>query len=274
MAEIYRGTALAARLNAETRTVVEALGRSPRCVVLLDGADAGMAAYGRRLVESAAATGITLLTESYGAAEVLARLTDLGGDAGVDAVATLYPLPRGIAPLQAALALGAAKDIDGLHPMNAGLLALGAPARAPATAQACRLIAEDIAGPLRGREVVLVGASRIVGRPLAQLLLDAGATVTLTHADTRDLAAHTAKADLVITAAGQPGLLRSGHLRAGVVVLDVSINRGPEGLIGDVAPDALARPDLTVTHVPDGVGPVTTACLLANIAATACEAGT
>ena len=274
MARIYDGRALAARLNGETRARVTALGRAPRCRVLLDGANAGMAAYGARLVESAAAAGITLEVESYPEpAQVLPRLVALAADAAVDAVATLYPLPAGIDPLQAALVLGPAKDIDGLHPENAGLLALGAPARAPATAQACRLIAEEIAGDLTGREIVLVGASRIVGRPLAQLLLDAGATVTLTHVATRNLAAHTRGADIVITAAGRAGLIGPAHLKPGAVVLDVSINRGPQGLVGDVDLSALFGHDVTVTHVPDGVGPVTTACLLANIAATACEAG-
>ncbi|SLN64431.1 Bifunctional protein FolD protein [Pseudooceanicola marinus] len=271
---IFNGTALAARLNAETQARVAELGRAPRCRVLLDGSNAGMAAYGARLADSAVAAGIDLETESYPqAAEVLPRLATLAADATLDAVATLYPLPAGVDPLQAALTLGAAKDIDGLHPENAGLLALGAPARAPATARACRLIAEDIAGPLTGREVVLVGASRIVGRPLAQLLLDAGATVTLTHADTRDLAAHTRGAEIVITAAGRAGLIGPDHLADGTVVLDVSINRGAHGVIGDVDLAALADRDVTVTHVPDGVGPVTTGCLLANIAATACEAG-
>lgn len=281
MMGLYRGTELAARLNAETAAIVAGLERAPRCVVLLNGDDAGMAAYGRRLVQSAVASGIALQTEAYpvGVSATLARLGELAADDRVDAVATLYPLPHGLDPLQAAIVLGAGKDIDGLHPMNAGLLALTdtASARAPATAMACLLIAEDLLGPLRGVETVLIGASRIVGRPLAQMLLNAGATVTVTHAETRDLAAHTVRADLVITAAGQPGLITAAHLRNGAVVLDVSINEGPEGLLGDVESGldmtTLLQRKITLTHVPDGVGPVTTACLLSNIAAIAREAG-
>jgi len=116
---------------------------------------------------------------------------------------------------------------------------------------------------------VLVGASRIIGRPLANLLLDAEASVTLTHAATRDLAAHTRAADIVITAAGVPGLIGPDHLRDGALVLDVSINAGPEGLVGDCDLPRLAGREVTITDVPDGVGPVTTACLMSNIAAAA-----
>ncbi|MCX8998389.1 bifunctional 5,10-methylenetetrahydrofolate dehydrogenase/5,10-methenyltetrahydrofolate cyclohydrolase [Rhizobiaceae bacterium BDR2-2] len=268
MPSFFTGFELAARLNAETRRRVAALARPPRCVALLDAANAGMAAYARRQQAFAGEAGIVLAPEPYPAnpEAVMRRLAELAGDEEVDAVVTLYPLPAGVGALEAALALGAGKDVDGLHPENAGALALGAPARPPATAKACRLIAEELAGPLKGKEIVLVGASRIVGRPLASLLLDAEATVTITHAATRDLAAHTREADIVITAAGVPGLIGAGHLRDGATVLDVSINRGPHGLVGDVDVASLEGRSVTVTHVPDGVGPVTTACLLANIA--------
>lgn len=270
MVRIVDGFALAEKLNAETRTALAALPRPPRCIVLLDDSNPGMAAYARRQQAIAAELGIALTPEPYPAPdEVLEHLAALAADPAVDAVATLYPLPAGVDPLAAALALGPEKDIDGLHPLNAGLLALGAPARPPATARACRLLAEALAGDLRGREIVLVGASRIVGRPLANLLTDAGATVTLTHVDTRDLAAHTRRAGIVVSAAGVAGLIGPEHLSPGALVLDVSINRGPDGLVGDVDVTRLATFDATVTHVPDGVGPVTTAGLMANIVAAA-----
>ncbi|CUH63640.1 Bifunctional protein FolD protein [Thalassovita gelatinovora] len=233
-----------------------------------------MAAYGRRQQSLAAEAGIKLTLVPYPAtaAATLAQLKENSSNAEIDAVAALHPLPTGLDPLEAALTLGAAKDIDGQHPLNAGLLALGAPARPPATAMACRLIAEELAGSLTGREVTLVGASRIVGRPLAHLLLDAGATVTVTHVDTKDLVAHTRRAEIVVTAAGVPGLITPAHLAPGTVVLDVSINRGSEGLVGDLDLAACAGMDLTVTDVPDGVGPVTTALLFKNVADAAISA--
>lgn len=274
MLRIFKGFELAEAINAQTRTLVETLARPPRCVVLMDVANAGMSAYVRRQQTSAEALGIAIEPEAYSAeaAGVLERLRELAAEGDVDAVATLYPLPPGVDARGAALVLGAARDVDGLHPMNAGDLALGAATRPPATAMACLLIAEALAGSLKGREVVLVGASRIVGRPLANLLLDCEATVTVTHAATRDLAAHTRSADIVITAAGVPGLIGAGHLRDGATVLDVSINRVGDGLVGDVDLASLAGRAMTVTHVPDGVGPVTTACLMRNITEAALQA--
>lgn len=267
MPQIFTGFDIAAEINAKTRTLVASTGRSPRCAVLLDMADAGMAAYIRRQQEAAEDVGILIEPEAYpGDGDALLELIrQFAADVAIDAVATLYPLPVGIDARTLALALGAERDVDGLHPLNAGDLALGAPTRVPATARACQIIADALAGPLKGREIVLVGASRIVGRPLANLLLDLDATVTVTHAATRDLTVHTRAADIVITAAGVPGLIGADHLRDGTVVLDVSINRGPDGLVGDVDLAALTGRDLTVTHVPDGVGPVTTACLMRNI---------
>lgn len=268
MMRIFTGFELADTINAETRKLVDTLGRAPRCAVLLDAANAGMAAYASRQQASARDVGIGIEPEAYpsDADAIMRRLRELAADTAIDAVATLYPLPAAVDALAAAQALGVRLDVDGLHPLNAGLLALGIPSRPPATARACLLIAEALAGSLRGREVVLVGASRIVGRPLANMLLDSEATVTVTHAATQDLTSHTRSADIVITAAGVPRLIGGGHLRDGTIVLDVSINRGPDGLVGDVDLAALAGRSLTVTHVPDGVGPVTTACLMRNIA--------
>ena len=265
---IWTGTELAARINAQTRQALAGRARAPRLRVLLDLANDGMAAYGRRQQAFAAEAGIELTLEPYPAtaAAIRARLEELRASADVDAVAALHPFPAGLDPLEAALILGPDKDIDGQHPLNAGLLALGHPTRPPATAMACRLIAEELAGPLGGREVTLVGASRIIGRPLANLLLDAGATVAVTHVETRDLAAHTRRAEIVVTAAGVAGLITPDHLAPGAVVLDVSVNRAGSGLVGDVDLSGCAGMGLTVTHVPDGVGPVTTSLLLKNVA--------
>ncbi|SEH21992.1 bifunctional 5,10-methylenetetrahydrofolate dehydrogenase/5,10-methenyltetrahydrofolate cyclohydrolase [Rhizobium sp. NFR12] len=268
MLEIVTGFEIAAGINTETRRRISASGRTVRCVVLLDDSNPGMAAYARRQQVSAQEVGIDLQLETYPSdvGRLTARLEELAVLAEIDAVATLYPLPAGMDARTAALLIGQSKDVDGLHPLNAGDLALGAVTRPPATARACFLMAQALAGSLKGREIVLVGASRIVGRPLANLLLDAEATVTIAHAATRDLAAHTRRADIVVTAAGVAGLIGSEHLRDGAIVLDVSINRGPAGLVGDVDLDAIAGRNVTVTHVPDGIGPVTTACLMRNVA--------
>ncbi|NSY17388.1 bifunctional 5,10-methylenetetrahydrofolate dehydrogenase/5,10-methenyltetrahydrofolate cyclohydrolase [Neorhizobium sp. AL 9.2.2] len=268
MLEIVTGFEIAAGINAETRRRISASGRSVRCVVLLDDSNPGMAAYTRRQQASAEEVGIDLQLEAYPSdvGALTARLETLAALDEIDAVATLYPLPAGMDARTAALLIGSDKDVDGLHPLNAGDLALGAMTRPSATAKACLLMAQALDGSLRGREIVLVGASRIVARPLANMLLDAEATVTIAHAATRDLAAHTRRADIVVTAAGVAGLIGSDHLSDGAIVLDVSINRGPNGLVGDVDLDAVAGRNVTVTHVPDGVGPVTTACLMRNVA--------
>ena len=193
----------------------------------------------------------------------------------VDGVMTLYPLPAGVDPVTLAEAVGPARDVDGLHPANAGLLGGGSAGgdpmhlRPPATAWATLLCARALGGRLRGAEVVIVGASRIVGRPLAQLLLSDEATVTVCHAATRDLAAHCARADILVTAAGVPGLIGRDHIRPGAIVLDLAVVPAQGGLRGDVDRAAAEGRAAVLSHVPDGVGPVTAACLMHNIATAA-----
>lgn len=265
---IFTGHVLADQLHQRTRALVAELGRAPRFTVLLDEANIPMRAYAQRQQEAAGAVGIDLTFVNYEtmADGFQAQLQRLGADPAIDAVMTLYPLPNEANAVTAALLLGAGKDVDGLHPYNAGLLALGAPARAPATARACLLALEHLAGPLNGVEVAIVGASRIVGRPLGALLLDAGATISICHDATRDLRAHTAAADVVVTAAGVPGLIDAAHIRQGAILVDVSIVRTADGLVGDVDLASVDGKAAIVTHVPDGIGPITTACLFENIA--------
>lgn len=267
MTVIMTGFDIAREINEEIRIRVAARKRPPRCTVLLDASNAGMNAYATRLKTMAQDTGILLDTENYppGVEAVFKRVETLREDVGVDAVATLYPLPTDVKPVDLALALGPEKDIDGLHPLNAGNLALGTMSRPPATAQACLLVAQRLAGSLRGLNVAIVGASRIVGRPLAQMLLDEEATVTITHAATRDLIAQTRGADVIISAAGVPDLIGASHVGKGAIVIDVAINRTPAGLVGDADQAALNGIASVITHVPDGIGPVTTACLFRNI---------
>lgn len=270
---IFTGHELAQKVHERTRELIALLGRAPRCTVLLSGGSAPMAAYASRQRSAAEALGIELAIEEYAhvGEAALAQLDRLRQDASIDAVMTLYPLPQGLDAVETAERIGADKDVDGLHPSSAGLLALGGAARPPATARACALVIDDLLPSVKGTEIVIVGASRIVGRPLAAMLLDAEATVTVCHAATRDLSAHTRKADVVVSAAGVPGLITADHVRNGAILVDVSVTRTPDGLVGDVDAASVEGRASVVTHVPDGVGPVTTACLFENVARAALD---
>lgn len=263
--EIFTGFALAERILAGVRAQVARIGRAPVAVTLHDPSDAPAAAYLARQRALAAGVGVDLRPQAWGA-DPEAQLPALAANPGVDAVVALTPLPEGLSPARAAALIGPAKDAEGLHPLQAGALLLGDPARPPVVAEAARLCATAILGDLTGAEVVIIGASRRIGRPLALLLSTDGATVTLTQATTRDLAAHTRRADLIISAAGVPGLLGRAHVALGGRVLDLAVIPGPEGLRGDADHAALLGHAALLSHVPDGVGPVTTACLLSAIA--------
>ena len=195
---LFFGHEIADKIHARTRKLIAQLGRAPRCAVLLDRGSAPMMAYAGRQKQAAEALGIELVWKNTRRKTPMFFSSSNGFAAMTRwmAAMTLYPLPGGVDPLAAAEALGSAKDVDGLHPLNAGLLALGRRAGAPATARACALAVAHLLPSVKGAEVAIVGASMIVGRPLAALLLDAEATVTVCHAATRDLYAHTRRADL------------------------------------------------------------------------------
>ncbi|GAA4525859.1 bifunctional methylenetetrahydrofolate dehydrogenase/methenyltetrahydrofolate cyclohydrolase FolD [Chelativorans composti] len=264
---IFTGFELAARIKQGVKARVAALGRRPRCTLLLDGSNAGAAAYAQRLVASADDVGIEMVPAEY-AANAEAVRTQLQAEG--DAMMALYPIPSFIGRDEVARLIGPERDVDGLHPLNAGGVLLGERnARPPATARACVLILEELLGSLKGREIAVVGASAVVGRPLALMLLDREATVTVCHAATADLASHTREAEVVISATGVAGLIRAGHITEGSILLDVGIVRTEKGLVGDVDLESVSGRASLVTHVPDGVGPVTTACLLENIVSAA-----
>ncbi|WP_172299404.1 bifunctional 5,10-methylenetetrahydrofolate dehydrogenase/5,10-methenyltetrahydrofolate cyclohydrolase [Pseudoruegeria sp. HB172150] len=266
---IFTGYELAARLLARTRREVAELGRAPVGVTLHDPVDVAAGAYLRRQMAMAHKVGVSLRSEEY-AIDPEGQIRALAAVPGVDAVMALTPLPRALTPVEVARLIGPEKDADGQHPLHAGALLLGDGAtRLPPTALAALLCAREILGDLRGAEVVLVGASRLIGRPLSMLLADAGATVTLCHAETRDLAAHTRCADLIVTAAGVPGLIGRDHVAEGGLVLDLAVVGTGAGLVGDADLSALDGHAALISHVPDGVGPVTTACLISIIAAAA-----
>lgn len=267
---ILTGFDLAERVHARNLSHVARLGRRPCCVTLYDAQNAGARAYLARQLAEAQQSGVEIRPEPWDLADPQAQLARLAESPDCDAIIPLFPLPKGLSPEEAALLIGAARDVDGQHPLHAGEVLLGrSTARAPATAMASLLCAIEVMGDLGGAHIALVGASSLIGRPLVPLLTARGATVTLCHIETRDLPRHTSGADLVITAAGVPNLLGRAHIRQGGMVLDLAITRHEGRLVGDCDLKALSGHAGLVSHVPDGVGPVTTACLMANVVAAA-----
>jgi methylenetetrahydrofolate dehydrogenase (NADP+)/methenyltetrahydrofolate cyclohydrolase len=263
------GRPRAAEIRAEVALAAAestARGVIPRLAVVVATEDESAAWYVRSIARAAEKSGLTCdivtLPADSGAAQVREALERLGADPGVHGVILQTPLPEGVGAAESAAALDPAKDVDGANPLSLGRLAAGLPAFAPATAEAVVQLLDFHHVPLAGRTVAIVGRSTVVGKPLAHLLLDRDATVTVAHSRTTDLAAVTREADIVVAAAGRIGLITAEHLRAGAIVVDVGTNPTPEGgLVGDVAESAAARAG-SVSPVPGGVGPITTALLL------------
>ena len=195
--------------------------------------------------------------------ELLARLAELNASDDVDAILVQLPLPDQIDEERVIRTIAPAKDVDGLHPLNAGELYLGRPAIVSATPRGVMALLAEHAVALEGAHAVVIGRSAIVGKPMAHLLLQANATVTVCHSRTRDLAEHTRAADVLVVAVGSPALVSADMVKPGAVVVDVGMNRTEEGLVGDVDPAAFEVAS-AMTPVPGGVGPLTIACLLEN----------
>jgi methylenetetrahydrofolate dehydrogenase (NADP+)/methenyltetrahydrofolate cyclohydrolase len=260
------GKALAARVREEVAADVAELGHVGLATVLV-GDDAASDIYIRGKQRAAQAAGIDArdlrLPHETTEEELLALIAELNADDAVDGLLVQLPLPGHLDETAAIEAIDPEKDVDGLHPFNAGLLALGRPARIPATPLGImRMLAEYAIEP-RGAHAVVVGRSNIVGKPVAQLLLQAHATVTICHSRTQDLQRHTLDADILVAAVGQLHLIAPDMVKAGAAVIDVGMNRTDEGLFGDVDPGAAARAAY-LTPVPGGVGPMTIAMVLQN----------
>ncbi|MDI3317441.1 MAG: bifunctional 5,10-methylenetetrahydrofolate dehydrogenase/5,10-methenyltetrahydrofolate cyclohydrolase [Bacillota bacterium] len=258
------------RLRQRVQALAERRGRAPRAVALEVAPDASTLAYVRQQRRVAARAGLLweerVLPEPD--PEALRRELDrLSGDPAVDAVLLGWPLPPGIDPLEATLALDPAKDADGLHPLHLGLLAARRPRVVPATARAVLHLVRD-ATPVAGREALVIGRSRTVGLPVALLLQQADATVRMAHSQTRDLARAVAEAEILVAAAGRPGLVKADWVRPGAVVIDVGTTYVEGRVRGDVEPAAAERAS-AMTPVPGGVGPLTTAMLMENVVALA-----
>jgi methylenetetrahydrofolate dehydrogenase (NADP+)/methenyltetrahydrofolate cyclohydrolase len=273
MTKILDGKALAKTVRDEVRAEVAEFvakhGRAPGLTVLLVGEDPASVVYTRNKEKAANEVGVrgTLvkLPSETTEAELLGRIAALNADPATDGILVQLPLPKHIRDEAVLDAIDPAKDVDGFHPVNVGLLSTGRRGLVPCTPKGTmRLIAES-GRELAGARAVVVGRSNIVGKPMAQLLLAAHATVTIAHSRTRDLAAVCREADFLIAAVGKAEMIGPDFVKEGAVVLDVGINRTAEGkLVGDVAYDAVAPKAHAITPVPGGVGPMTIAMLLSN----------
>ena len=270
-ATMMDGRALAERIRAEVAEEVRALGGIGLATVLV-GDDAASEIYIRRKHEAAEAAGFRAddlrLPAAIAEAELLERVSALNADDAVDALLVQLPLPDGIDEERVIRAVDPQKDVDGFHPLNAGELLLARPRLVPATARGVMALLAEYRIELDGARAVVVGRSAIVGKPVAQLLEQANATVTVCHSHTLDLARQTLDADVLVVATGRAAMISPDMVKTGSTVIDVGINRTEAGLVGDVDPGA---EDVAshMTPVPGGVGPMTIACLLQNAVACA-----
>jgi methylenetetrahydrofolate dehydrogenase (NADP+) / methenyltetrahydrofolate cyclohydrolase len=262
------GRGLAARVRAEVAEEVREYGEVVLATVLV-GDDPASRLYIGLKHAAAEEVGIRPLDHRLpGDAsedEIVALVSELSRDERVDGVLPQLPLPDHVDEARVVTAVDPVKDVDGIHPFNAGQLYLGRPTLVPATPLGIMALLEEYAVPLAGAESVVVGRSDIVGKPVAHLLLQANATVTLCHSRTRDLGEHTQRADVLVAAAGSPGLVRAEMVKERAAVIDVGQSKTDAGLVGDVDPEAAERAAL-ITPVPGGVGPLTIAMVLRNTA--------
>ena len=273
MAQILDGKVVAQKVLAEVKAGVSALrdrtGATPRLAVVLVGGFPPSKIYIAYKKKMAAEVGIAsrdfLYPEGLSQPDLLALLSRLNADPAVHGILLQLPLPQGGDEDQAIAAIAPEKDVDGFHPMNLGHLLAGTPTVVPCTPAGVMEILDHYGVELKGAEAVVVGRSRIVGKPLAQLLLARHATVTTCHTRTRDLATHTRGAEVLCVAAGRPQVITGGMVREGAVVVDVGINRLESGrLVGDVEFESVAKRARAITPVPGGVGPMTVAMLMKN----------
>lgn len=260
------GRALAARVRGEVAEDVRELGNITLATVLV-GDDPASEIYIASKHRAAEEVGIQPLDHRLPAdtseEEVVELVSELSRNDDVDGILPQLPLPEHIDEVRVIGSVDPVKDVDGFHPVNAGHLYLGRPTLVPATPLGVIALLEEYGVPLAGAEAVVIGRSEIVGKPVAQLLQHANATVTVCHSRTRDLAGHTQRADVLVAAVGSPGLVSADMVKEGAAVIDVGQNKTEAGLVGDVAADASERASL-ITPVPGGVGPMTIAMLLRN----------
>jgi methylenetetrahydrofolate dehydrogenase (NADP+)/methenyltetrahydrofolate cyclohydrolase len=256
-------------LTVEVTELTEKHGRAPGLAVILVGSDPASQVYVRNKKNGCEKMGIASFSHELAAdttqQHLLGLISELNADPKVDGILVQLPVPEHINPDSLIEAIDPGKDVDGFHPYNVGRLAARKPALRSCTPFGCIKLLEETGLDLHGKECVVVGASNIVGRPMALELLLAGATVTVAHKFTRDLRSHIERADIVVAAAGKQGLIKGEWIKPGAVVVDVGIHRREDGtLTGDVEFAAASKRAAWITPVPGGVGPMTITMLLAN----------
>lgn len=273
-AKIIDGKAVAAGLRGQVAKKVASLPWQPGLTVVLVGDDPASAVYVRNKDKAASDAGLAVRTirlpTATSEAELIATVRGLNDDPSVDGILVQMPLPAQIRSDAVIDSIDPAKDVDGLHSRNAGLLAHGTPALVPCTPFGVMRLLESAGVQISGARALVLGRSVLVGRPMAALLLNANATVTVAHSRTRDLAAECRRAEILIAAVGRPEMVRGDWIGHDSVVIDVGINRLADGrLVGDAAFAECAAHAFAITPVPGGVGPMTIACLLENTVAAA-----
>ena len=282
-AEIIDTKALAQAVRAQAAGEVAQLkaehGVQPGLAVVLVGDDAASQVYVRSKGEQSLEAGMHSVTHRLPAetsqADLMALVEQLNDDPLIHGILVQLPLPKTLNEKMVLAAIDPNKDVDGLHVVNAGLLASGMPALIPCTPLGCMLVLRQTLGDLAGKRAVVVGRSVLVGRPIAQLLLQADCTVTIAHSRTVDLPAVCREADILVAAVGRPQMIRGDWIKPGATVIDVGVNRvpfrdpvkaaaGKTKLVGDVAFKEAEKVAAYITPVPGGIGPMTVACLLAN----------
>ena len=275
---ILQGRPVADKVLAQVREGVARLQRehgvTPGLAVVLVGGDPASAVYVRGKKNTAASVGIAspdyVYPEGLGQNALLELVDRLNADSSVHGVLVQLPLPKGLDEDAVVRRIAPAKDVDGLTPTNLGQLLAGQPGTVPCTPAGCLEVLDHYGAKLEGAETVVVGRSRLVGKPLAQLLLARHATVTMCHTRTRDLAFHTKRADILCVAAGRPRMITGDMVKPGAWVIDVGVNRLETGkLAGDVDFDSVEKVAHAVTPVPGGIGPMTIAMLMKNTLAAA-----
>lgn len=272
-ATIIDGKALAQKVREEVRVRAkafeEAFGRKPGLHVILVGDDPASQVYVRNKERAAEKDGLAGLVHRLPAdtsqETLLAKVRELNEDDAIDGILVQLPLPKHLDELAVVDAIAPEKDVDGLHPVNAGLLVAGRDGLRPCTPSGCMRILEEVGVDPSGKRAIVVGRSILVGKPIALMLLEKNATVTIAHSRTADLEARVREADIVVAAVGKPELVRGSWLKPGAVVIDVGINRLADGsLVGDVHYGEAVEVASVITPVPGGVGPMTIAHLLEN----------
>ncbi|MEI6805941.1 MAG: bifunctional methylenetetrahydrofolate dehydrogenase/methenyltetrahydrofolate cyclohydrolase FolD [Myxococcaceae bacterium] len=268
-AKILDGQWLARQILDRLKEEIRLAPRVPGLCAIQVGQDPASQIYVRNKIKCAAEIGIHsvhhALSEQTSEQELLELINKMNQDPQIDGILVQLPLPAHISTEKVIRTISPLKDVDGFHPENIGLLSIGKPRFIPCTPKGCMRLIEISGLNLAGVNAVVVGRSNIVGKPMAQLLMNSEATVTVCHKQTRDLKSFTRQADLLVVAAGSPHLIKADFVKPGAVILDVGINRLPTGkLIGDVDTEGVIEVAQAITPVPKGVGPMTTAMLMEN----------